>query len=84
MNKYINIGLVFVIIAAIFGGKYYYSLKSDAEISVENTHRKIEGIRKEISATKTKMGTLGIRQLNFEKSRLEKQQEQLKVELDKI
>ena len=84
MNKYINIGLVVVTIAAIIGGRHYYSVKSDTEISIENMQRKIEGIRKEISAIKAKMNTLGIRQLNSEKSRLEKQQEQLKAELDRI
>ncbi len=88
MNKYINIGLniglSIVIIAAILGGRHYYSVKLDTEISIENMQRKIEGIRKEISAIKAKMNTLGIRQLNSEKSRLEKQQEQLKAELDRI
>lgn len=84
MNKYINIGLVVVIIAAIIGGRYYYSVKSNTEASIENVQRKIDETRKKISDIKAKMNTMGIRQLNSEKSRLEKQQGQLKTELDRI
>lgn len=84
MNKYVNIGLVIVVIATISGVRHYYSIKLDSRISFENTQREIESLRRERSAIKARMDTLGIRQLNSEKSRLEKQQEQLKEELDRI
>lgn len=84
MDKFINIGLIVVIIASIFGGRYYYSQNLNLGLYIENTQKKIESLRKEITATKSKVNTLGIRQLNNEKSRLEKQQEQLKTKLESI
>ncbi len=83
-DKWINIALGVVILAAIFSGRYYYSQSTETKSSIENVQKKIDQIHKNISDLKTGVNNLGIRPLTVEKNRWERQQEQLKKELNSI